>query len=230
MNALKARWQQWSAKVAALSQREKWMVLAAVIAGVFMLGDTLWVTPIRAKTASLSRQADQQQKDLATLQAQMAELQGRIGQDPNIALRSSLDDVQKRLQVVERRLGEYQQALVPPEETVALLDSILRQSKGVRLLGMKTLPVEPLIPPAKGDSSSPTGAKPAASSINIYRHGFEVRLEGGYLDLLAYLSSLEKQPRQLLWQRASLTVPGPLRAELTLVFFTLSLDKAWITL
>jgi len=55
----------------------------------------------------------------------------------------------------------------------------------------------------------------------------QVVVEGSYLDLLAYVARLEKQPWQVYWGKTVMSANYPeVRIELTL--YTLSLDKAWL--
>jgi len=58
----------------------------------------------------------------------------------------------------------------------------------------------------------------------------EIRLEGSYGQLLAYLTQLEKLPQRLLWGQLSYRVIDYPRSEMTLTVYTLSPDKTWLTL
>ncbi len=63
---------------------------------------------------------------------------------------------------------------------------------------------------------------------NIYKHGIEIKLAGGYGDLLAYVADLEASPQKLLWGGMRLTVKQFPVSELTLTVYTLSLDSIWL--
>lgn len=217
-------WQQLEKKYAALSLRERAMVALAILAAVVYLGNALWVGPIFARAENFARQTKQQEKELLELQSQLDMLQAKIAVDPNAALKKSLAEVGQQTAAVDARLREFESSLVPPERMGAVLGNLLRQVKGVRLLSLKTLPAEALLGGGKGAQDEP------APAVNMFKHGFELKIEGNYLDLMAYVAELEKQPQQLLWQRASLTVPEYPTAQLTLTFFSLSLDKDWLAL
>lgn len=64
----------------------------------------------------------------------------------------------------------------------------------------------------------------------VYRHGVELTLEGGYLDMVSYMSQLEAMPVRLIWGRARLDASDHPRTRLTLTLFTLSLQKDWMKL
>lgn len=225
MAALKSTWQDFDKKYAALSLREKAMVAAAALVFVAYVGHALWVAPIFARSQQFAKLTQQQEKELNALQAQLATLQSQVVVDPNAALRKQQAEIRQQGAELDNSMHSFESALVPPEQMGAVLGSLLRQSKGVRLLSLKTLPVEPVIPPKMGEGGVMVPAK-----VNMYKHGYELRIEGSYLDLTDYLADLEKQPQQLLWQRAVLSVADYPRATLTLTFFSLSLDKDWLSL
>ena len=74
----------------------------------------------------------------------------------------------------------------------------------------------------------------ATSFQNVYdvetlplTHGVEVVVEGRYLDLVAYLERLERQPWDLFWGSTQLYADYP-RSRLKLTLYTLSLERAWL--
>jgi len=70
----------------------------------------------------------------------------------------------------------------------------------------------------------------AERSFDLYRHGVEIRLEGSYGQLQAYLAQLEKMPQHLLWGQLSYRVIDYPKAEMTLTVYTLSPDRSWLAL
>lgn len=64
----------------------------------------------------------------------------------------------------------------------------------------------------------------------LYRHGVELTVRGGYLDLVDYMNTLESLPVQLFWGRAQLEVEHYPDVRLTLTLYTMSLDDQWMKL
>ena len=64
----------------------------------------------------------------------------------------------------------------------------------------------------------------------VYRHGVEIVLQGGYLDMISYMAALEDMPTQLFWGKARLEVDQYPSARLSLTLYTLSLDQKWMKL
>lgn len=225
MKTLLERWRQVDRKYAALSRRERLLVGLAALALAAYLGNVVWVAPAFSRAANVARLAAQQEKELAALQAQLDQLQVQMARDPNAPLRQSLADLGRRSAEVDARLKEFESTLIPPRQMGAALGQLLRQVRGVRLLSLRTLPAESLLPPAPAGQQE--GGGPAAG---MFRHGYELSIEGNYLDLTAYLAELERQPQRLLWQHASLSVEEYPTAVLTLRFHSLSLEKDWLAL
>jgi MSHA biogenesis protein MshJ len=80
-------------------------------------------------------------------------------------------------------------------------------------------------------ASTAAGVKNAvAPGAVLYRHGVELTVRGGYLDMVDAMGALEALPTQLFWGRAQLDVEDYPKARLTLTLYTLSLDPKWMKL
>ena len=62
----------------------------------------------------------------------------------------------------------------------------------------------------------------------IYRHGMELTVSGGYLELLRYLEQLEGLPTQLYWTALDLNAASYPSHRMKIVVYTLSLDRSWL--
>lgn len=224
-------WQAWAARYQALSVRERGLVAAAAIGLLAYLGGVLWAQPMFSRAASFGRQAAAQEADLTVLQTQIQILSQQVASDPDAPLRQELAVVEQQIAEAEARLAAFNESLVPPDRAAALLEGLVRRHPGVRVAGFKTLPAQGIL--AARDKQRTAAEKQAElppRSLDVYQHGFELKLRGNYLDILAYLKTLEAQPQRLLWQRAQLSVPAYPEAELTLTVSTLSMDAHWLEL
>lgn len=86
----------------------------------------------------------------------------------------------------------------------------------------------PPVPPAATGAAA--AGKAGAPPELLYRHGVELVLQGGYLDMIQYMDALEHLPGQLFWGKARMETEQYPTARLTLTLYTLSLDKNWIKL
>ncbi|HZV53701.1 MAG TPA: type II secretion system protein GspM [Rhodocyclaceae bacterium] len=223
---MNARWQQLAIRYAALSRREQLLIAVATIALVGFLLYSLWVGPAAQRAAGLRKQMEGQQADLATLRAQVASLKSQL-HDPDAANRKVMAELQARLSDIDSQIGRLDEKLVPPQRMGKLLQTVLARQRGLSLVSLRSLPPEPLImPPVEKGSAA---RAPAVPRENIYRHGLEIRIAGGYADLLAYVAELERAPERLLWGGMVLAVTDYPRSELTLTVYTLSRDLDWLT-
>lgn len=228
--ALKARWLAWSARFAALQQREKLLIAGAAIFVILFGGYSFWIEPALLQKARMQKTIAQQQAEQAQVQAQLQALVTQGG-DPDAPNRAVLAGLQQELAAADRDIRGFDRILVSPEQAPALLQTLLARHRGLSLVSLTTLPPQPLVappPPSKDDGKAATAAPLAPAGSNIYRHGIEIRIAGSYHDLLAYVAELEGGPQKLLWGGMQLAVRQYPVSELTLTVYTLSLDPAWL--
>lgn len=226
---LRARWLAWSARFAALQQREKLLVAGAVVFAILFGGYSFWIEPAMLQKNRLQKAIAQQQAEQTQLQAQLQALATQGG-DPDAPNRAVLARLQQELAAADRDIRGFDRALVPSEQVPALLQTLLARHRGLSLVSLTTLVPQPLVvPPDRKDDGKPAAAaQPEPAGNNIYRHGIEIRIAGSYQDLLAYVSELENGPQKLLWGGMQLAVRQYPVSELTLTVYTLSLDPAWL--
>lgn len=222
---MSAIWQTMNARYAALNNRERGMVAAAILLAVGMGGYSLWVDLPRTRMVALKQQIGQQQQEAATLRTQLTQLKSSLT-DPDAATKAALAEIKAQLTALDGERMAFDRILVPPHRVPQLLRSLLARHKGLELVSMRTLEPVPLI--ERPRSTDVKAAVAAEGGGNIFKHGIEIRVTGSYADLLAYVTELERSPHKLLWHRISLAAKEYPRSELTLTVYTLSLDSAWL--
>jgi MSHA biogenesis protein MshJ len=242
---MKAQWQAWSAKFAALSRREQIIVAAAAVFGIGFLGFNFGVDPFLLKARLASKAISRAQADIAPLQLQTAILSGQ-NIDPDAANRARLEQIRKELAKVSERLATFESGMVPPQRMQSFLENLLAKNQRLELLALKTLPAIPVgaaadpkplaamtqaaeVAKRPGTALVPPAASVAAAPANgIYQHGIELKIAGSYNDLLNYLAELERMPQRVMWNSVKFEVKQHPRNEMTLVVYTLSLDRNWL--
>lgn len=226
--ALANRWRDWSARFAALQQREKLMVAGATAFAILFGGYSLWIEPAEQRKTRLQKTIEQQKVEQEQLRVQLLALAAQRT-DPDAANRAQLEQLRKQIADTERDIRDFDRLLVAPTQAPALLQTLLTRHRGLTLVSLNTLPPEPLIAPPKTDSRE-AGAQPTVEQAggNIYKHGIEIRISGGYHELLAYVSELEGSPQRLLWGGMSLVAGKHPVSQLTLTVYTLSLESTWL--
>lgn len=227
---MKALAQKLAGRYDALQLRERWLIAAAVLGGIVLIGYSLFIDPALKRAQLAERGLLEQRAQLANVQTQIASLQSP-DQDPDVAAGAELAGVKNQLNALGDRLLALEGSLVPPQRMSALLEDMIGRKAGLRLLSLKTLPVTPLLDkkPGAGDNApAQAGDSPPSSSAGLFKHGVEIRLEGSYPELTAYLERLEQSQSKLLWRSVTLSAENYPRLVLTLTVYTLSLDRTWL--
>ncbi|KFC65154.1 type II secretion system protein GspM [Massilia sp. LC238] len=236
---MKARLIELMARINALTLRERGLLFAAVAAVIVFIGHSAVLGPIYREQDLLREQISQQQNNLAGMDGEIAARVQAFQVDPDAPAREKLQAIRQETAALGDSLLAMEHGLVPPERMAPLVDTILRANARLKLVSMRTLPVESMsslgaqaaatpAPPAAEGSDAAPGQAPAPALL--YRHGVEVTVRGSYLDMVDYMSALEAMPTRLFWGRAQLDVEAYPAARLTLTLYTLSLDRKWMKL
>jgi MSHA biogenesis protein MshJ len=210
------RWQALSERYERLSRREKLIVLGGGILVFAVIGFNVLEGSLK-QVAQLRKQVAQTRAETQTARAQAADAVRRLAQDPNAEAQARIAAVRAEIERLDRELKTVGRGLVPPHRMAAVLQDVVTRNPRVQLIALKTLPVSHLVEEKKDGPSA-----------EIYKHGIELTLQGSYLNLLDYLMRLEQLPFQMFWARAKMDASDYPRVRLTLVLYTLSLDKDWL--
>jgi MSHA biogenesis protein MshJ len=231
---MKQRILELAARVDALSLRERGLVFSAACALLGFAGHALVLAPMHASQEALRTRIAEQQTAVAAIDGEItARVQG-FQVDPDAPSRARMGAIRQEMGELGQQLLAIEHGLVPPERMGPLVDAILRANGRLKLVSMRTLPVEALSGPeaaGKQDAAAGAATVPAADAAPLlYRHGVEVTVRGNYLDMVDYMSALDAMPTRMFWGRAQLEVQAYPDARLTLTLHTLSLDRQWMKL
>lgn len=233
---MKRYWERLRTAIDDMSLRERAMIFVAAAFVVIALMEVILLDPLLAKQKILSAQVVQQQEKMKELQAQMQNLLQAKRDDEHSPLRERLTQLKQQLLEQDNYLQSRRDRLVEPNKMADLLRQVLDKNGRLQLVELKTLPVSLLIEKPQTadmaaqatDANSPDGKKQSGSQQQIYKHGVSITMRGGYLDLMRYVTALEKMPAQVFWGEASLSVGKYPESVFTLTVYTLSLDKTWL--
>jgi MSHA biogenesis protein MshJ len=232
MNALGLYWNRLSSRYSALSRREQILVALAMVLGPLLIGNALFVDPQWNRSKALQNSIAAQSTSLTAMQAQLASLQQELSIDPDAGKKAELAALNAQREQMDEQLRQVGSALVRPEDMNVLLERLLVRHSGLRLISLKTQAPQSVLRDreAAREAAREADGKPVERSFDLYRHGVEIRLEGNFNQLQAYLAQLEKLPQRLLWGQLNYRVVDYPRSEMTLTVYTLSPDKTWLTL
>lgn len=227
---MKQQWEKISTKLEAMSLRERALVFAAIAFLLLSLLNVLLFDPLFARQKLLRNQVAQQQEVMNQVQLQITALLQENSPNSTSPQRVQISQLRQEIAEGNAYLQSNRERLVLPQKMAEHMRQLLNKNNRLQLVSLQTLPVTSLLEQADAGKA---GAKPAAAPAllqdkQVFKHGVQLTLRGNYLDLLQYLSALEKLPQQMFWARAQMSVVQYPSSELTLVLYTLSLDKAWL--
>lgn len=230
MTAARQRWKQLEARYSAMTRREKLMVAAALIVVPLLVGEMLVLEGQRTRNAALVRSIAQQSASATELQTQALLLQQQLQVDPDARVKAEIAALMAEQQMLEKEVHEVGQSLVPPQQMNGMLERLLARHSGLRLVSLKTLKPQSVMGDTEEGQSSeaPRKEKVSGERFELYRHGVEIRIEGSYAELQAYLAQLEELKERLLWGHLQYEVDVYPKAEMSLMVYTLSADRTWL--
>jgi MSHA biogenesis protein MshJ len=243
---MKQYWLRLVLKIDALSLRERSIIFLMIAALLIALVNTAVLDPQFAKQRQLSELVKAQQTQIDQIQSEIQQTV-KVRGDPDVPNRARLLSVQQQFREMNAALLSMQKGLISPDKMTVLLEDMLNRHGSLRLLTLKTLPVTRLNDPVPGNAatdanapaatttvapSAPDKAAPVSQQVpgSVYKHGVQIVVQGGYLDMMKYMADLEAMQWQLFWGSAKLSVDEYPTATLTLTLFTLGLDKKWLNL
>lgn len=210
-----------SKKLKGLSTREQVLLIAAAGAVLYALADIVIFQQQVQQTETLRQKAKSQQAQVSALQQQSQQLN-----DPNFKAgpaKNEAGDLLQQLATIEA--VERAIASGPPKLDAVFEDLRAKQHPKVQVQRIKTIPsraitTSPAAGPTKAGAkkdvpaqlpttplTAPGGTSSSGGAISstIYRHGIELEVRGAYLDVLAYLKTLEQRHPPLFWSDITLT-------------------------
>ena len=213
MNAtLKKWWGVQSARINALSLRERVFLFLSVIACCLALADVFWVSPAQLAHKQLKQRFDKQSADVQRARDELKTM--AIPVSGISALRDEAAALKIRLDTVNQNIKDA----VPLSTDVTPLSQVLVHflSRHEGLTLVRVTVAAPELPVAKAAQGTPP-VSPAAAAL-LTRQGVELTVSGPYPELVKYVQTLEKALPQVRWGIMKLK-SEKLPPELTLQLF-----------
>jgi MSHA biogenesis protein MshJ len=242
---MKQTWQKLAAKIDGLGLRERILIFLMAVVILVALINVTALDPQFSKVSELSQQIAQDQSQIAGIQGEIRSKVAAFESNPDATRAAQLVQLRQKAAQMRAALQDMQKGVVSPDRMAALLEDVLKQNGKLHLVSLRTIPVtglnnaSPDESKTSGDKTADKNAAELAAQKNekhadgqfgslVYKHGFEIVIEGNYLDLVDYMTALEGLPWQLFWGNAALSADESSKLSLTLTLYTLSLDKTWL--
>ena len=206
--------QAWQAR----QPRERGLLIAAALVVPLLLADTWMWNPWRVQSKALEQRAAQSTQGLAQLQTAQV-----LTASPDNAGLQQLAVLRQKLVQLEQLTQAARTQVMSPEAMAAQLREVTEAHGAVKVMAMRSLPVA-----AMAEASTAGGS--ATAGPRLYRHAFELQVEGSYADIARYLDSLERSAPVLRWSALELDASRHPNVAAKLEIFTLSPQASWIQL
>lgn len=204
----------WARKFNEFSMRERALVSAGVLGITWALWFFLVDQHLSDSRAHADRAVQMVKSELRISQETRDELSIAAAQDPNIPVKRKLAALRAELLTMESRLQNSLSQFIPPRAMTLVLRDLMAEHGKLQLTLLNRLPARELLPDEL--------------SANLYLHPMQLELEGEYLDVLEYVSSLENGDWQFNWQSFEFKTKGYPKGVATIEIETLSKDKHWL--
>ncbi|MEB0039937.1 MULTISPECIES: type II secretion system protein GspM [unclassified Pseudomonas] len=220
--------EQWLARWQILSPREQWLAYGAgmalcAILYVMALGNSM-------ATAAAKQTTEYQASEARGYEAVTAlgKLRAALEADPNIPYNRALLLASTNSANLLAQIDHNTSELISPDKMRAVLRDLLKAQPGLQLLSMESSSAPVELPST--DPVAKAKAKTAPNVVVLYRHGVQLKLEGGYFDLLHYLQSIQGTEWKLNWDSLEYRVgdDGAAHAQISLELYTLSRYAGWV--
>jgi len=241
MSEVGEQFDQLQQKFGGLNKRVKRMVIAGLFALVYAVLDVLLIQPLMEEYSEVSKAIEKAKSDSKKFAANMMNLQNQFGIDPTLSDQEQVDAMGELLQKVETDIVMSSAEFVSPDQMIAFINELLRQSNNVSLQYIKKLPVDRVtvttlredikIDEKPASKKPPVPAEPTEiAKDNVYRYSVEIGLKGNYLDILSYAQKVENLPWRVFWEAAEFDASVHAETSATFNIYTISLDEYWLTL
>jgi MSHA biogenesis protein MshJ len=215
-----------------MTLRERLLLMGGAAVVLHMAWSFLFWEPLLKQEQRLRNELAGVQEESREIEQNLVELGQKFGIDYNAKTESMIEELLKEMEALESRSGELTALLVAPDEMARLLEQLLLDRGGLRLVKLENSVSEA----ANEESEAPQSAeeqkvdavvKPPLPT-GIYKHGFVLELEGDFFSILEYLQALESQPRRFFWDAVEYDVGEYPQAKVRIRLHTLSLSEGWV--
>ena len=209
------KWQEWSEKFLALTQREKIIIAGAM---VFLAAYGMFYLVLGPQAYDKSRQKAhlaQLSKELADTNSQITNIQTALKQDPNERIKTEIKQLTLELTKINAELDQVMTDYVAPELMAKELTSVLNTSSNVRVIGLTIERPEKI--ELGANNTEVTEDLP-----EYYRHEFVLLVEGQYFNLMDFVKGVIAKNKQFKVNGLTYEVQEHPTAQMTLSLVTVS--------
>lgn len=211
---------QYAERFNGISTRERFLIMMTVLIAISFVWWYWFAGPLKSKTSALQQRNQGLSSELLVLQTSINGIQQRIKEGVHKREQQRLKVLDGELKRVNDLLKQKTLELIEPEEMFELMQTLVFAESNLKLTSLKRKLVKPAF----------TSDQLQADQPEIYRHVMEVSFEGGYEDVLNYITGLEKIEWKLIWDKITLSSGEYPVIKVAIEISTLSDSQHWVGL
>lgn len=191
---MKAWWKLQSARIDALTLRERVFLFVSILAAFIALADVVWLSPAQTAHTQLKQRFAKQSLELERLREEtkaeaLKPSPARLAREESARIRTETDNI-------NQQINQVSASTTQGTPLAQVLEQFLRRHGGLTLVSTTTL-----APDASAGKVQQTGGLP----VGLSRTGLELTVSGSYPELVGYVRTLEKALPNLRWGKMKLT-------------------------
>lgn len=202
-----------------LAKRERVIVIVATLAVVVMLWSELLYRPNSIKLKQAEQVLAATDKKILSVQAEMRVAQAELNKDPDADNKALLAAQIEEGKQLDKMLERTSIQIISAQEMTALLKEMLDKQPGLDFVSLEN---RPAVPDFIDNENQQAGLEDA---ITVFRHGVTLKVEGSYVDGLAYLKTLESLPWRFFWDAVEIEADDYPKVSITLDVYTLGFRR-----
>ena len=195
-NKLKQWWAAQSARIDALSLRERVFLFLSFVAVGLALCDVLWLSPAQVAHKLVVQRFTTQTGELNRLREEL-KLAGQPV-DASQVVREELAADAAKLEAINQEIRAIAPLAEGGPELEQVLVQFLKRHEGLTLVGLSTLASTSSDAPAAPAATLPAAGAPAMAPA-LHKRGLELKVSGPYQQLTSYVKALESALPTLRW-------------------------------
>lgn len=161
------------------------------------------------------QETEQMQQSIKTLQQQITGMTETIGVDKMLA--KQVRDLRDKNQGLQQEIQEQTKKMVSPKDMLTIVKNVLNNTQNLSVIKLESTKTKTLFEDTAQNQI-----------VKVYVHGLEVELEGEYFEITNFLTALEKEKLNMIWQDLNYEVKKYPRATVKILLQTLGLEEGWI--
>jgi MSHA biogenesis protein MshJ len=209
---MKRWWETQSARINALSMRERVFLFFSIMACGMALADVLWLSPAQTAHTQLTQRFAKQGTELQRARTELKTVAQPV--DNNKAMRDEITAINTHVAAVNQNIQDVLPAATQVAPLAQVLVHLLQRHAGLTLVRTSAV-----APDAAVVIAAPrVGAAASAMPVGLTRQGVEFTVSGPYPELMRYVQTLETALPHVRWGAMKLK-SEKLPPELTLQLF-----------